>query len=215
MIPRKSERMKGLRSTTEKRYSQTLEGPPPKRARTSATRSYTRQATKHRRFIGAPVQAPVQNIAPTARLEVFVFGEGSSGELGLGTKDAIDVEEPRLNPHLDANSVGVVALATGGMHAVALTHDNKVLTWGVNDHHALGRDTTWEGGLRAIDGGDDAHSEASVPDLNPRESTPTAIPTDRLPQGTKIVQVAAGDSTSFVLTEEGKVYGWGTFRVSQ
>jgi len=55
---------------------------------------------------------------------------------------------------------------------------------------------------------------ASDSDLNPRESNPTAIPADKFPAGTKFVQMAAGDSTTFVLTDEGLVYGWGTFRVS-
>lgn len=33
-----------------------------------------------------------------------------------------------------------------------------------------------------------------------------------LASDTRFVQVAAGDSSSFVLTDDGKVYGWGTFR---
>jgi regulator of chromosome condensation len=98
------------------------------------------------------------------------------------------------------------------MHAVALTHDHKVLTWGVNDLSALGRDTTWGSRMRNIDG--DSDSDASDSDLNPRESNPTAIPADKFPTGTKFVQAAAGDSTTFVLTDEGFVYGWGTFRAS-
>lgn len=47
----------------------------------------------------------------------------------------------------DAEKVGVVQLSAGGMHVAALTFDGKVLTWGVNDNYALGRDTPWEGGL--------------------------------------------------------------------
>jgi len=74
-------------------------------------------------------KGPVINHAPTQRLDVFVCGEGSSGELGLGTsKKAIDVKRPRLNVNLAADSVGVVQIVAGGMHAMALTHDNKILT---------------------------------------------------------------------------------------
>ena len=66
----------------------------------------------------------------------------------------------------------------------------------------------------------DADSESSDDDdnedsgLNPKESTPTAIPGKIFPAGIKFVQVAASDSASFALTEDGQVYGWGTFRVS-
>lgn len=155
----------------------------------------------------------VINQVPTLRLDVFVFGEGSSGELGLGVaKNAIDVKRPRLNPYLSAREVGVVHVATGGMHAAALTYDNLIYTWGVNDQGALGRDTTWDGGLRDID--DTDNEEAETNGLNPRECTPTAIPRESFPPGVVFVQLACGDSNTFALTDDGDVYGWGTFRVS-
>lgn len=160
-------------------------------------------------------KGPVINTAPTERLNVYVCGEGSSGELGLGTaKNAIDVKRPRLNANLPAASVGVVQIAAGGMHVVALTHDNKILSWGVNDQGALGRDTTWDGGLKDMDAAEDSDSDdGSDAGLNPHESTPGAIPSDKFPEDTVFVQVAAGDSTSFALTDDGQVWGWGTFRV--
>ncbi|KAL3469119.1 regulator of chromosome condensation 1/beta-lactamase-inhibitor protein II [Aspergillus californicus] len=164
-----------------------------------------------------PKQKLVINQASTARLNVYVCGEGSSGELGLGVaKNVIDVKRPRLNPHLPSDTVGVVQVAVGGMHCVAITHDSKVLTWGVNDQGALGRDTAWEGGYKDMgankdDSDSDSGSDDGV-DLNPYESTPTAIPSDAFPEGTVLVEAAAGDSSSFVLTDEGLVYGWGTFR---
>jgi regulator of chromosome condensation len=159
---------------------------------------------------------PVINEVLTQKLDVFVCGEGSSGELGLGTKNSIDVKRPRLNANLDAKTIGVVQLSAGGMHAVALTHDNQILTWGVNDQGALGRNTDWDGGLRDIEAdgsSSDSDSEASDSGLNPFESTPTAIGSDKFPADVKFVQVAAGDSCSFALTDTGLVYGWGTFRV--
>ncbi|GAB1209569.1 hypothetical protein APSETT445_008350 [Aspergillus pseudonomiae] len=157
----------------------------------------------------------VINHAPTTRLNVYVCGEGSSGELGLGPeRTAVDVKRPRLNPYLSADKVGVVQVAVGGMHCVALTHDNKILTWGVNDQGALGRDTTWDGGYKEVeDNKSDADSDSDDdPALNPYESTPTAIPSDTFPESTVFVEVAAGDSSSFALTDDGQVYGWGTFR---
>lgn len=161
-------------------------------------------------------KGPVINNPPTQRLNVYVCGEGSSGELGLGTaKNAIDVKRPRLNANLAGDKVGVVQIAAGGMHVVALTHDNKILTWGVNDQGALGRDTAWEGGLKDMDANDsDSDSDDDDSGLNPRESTPTAISSDLFPEDTVFVQVAAGDSTTFAVTDDGHVWGWGTFRVS-
>lgn len=162
----------------------------------------------------APKPKVVINEAPKTRLNVFVCGEGGSGELGLGTaKNVIDVKRPRLNQLLAADKVGVVQIAVGGMHCVALTHDNQIFTWGVNDQGALGRDTDWEGGYKDIDDNSDSGSDDEDSGLNPRESTPTAIPASAFPEGTVFVEVAAADSSSFALTDDGQVYGWGTFRV--
>ena len=57
------------------------------------------------------------------------------------------------------------------------------------------------------DDGDDADN------VNPYESNPTAIPSTSFPKDTVFTQVAAGESTTFALTDEGLVYGWGLFRV--
>lgn len=145
------------------------------------------------------------NEPPNAPLDVFVFGEGAGGELGLGSKTIndqppIEVFRPRLNKLLSAKDAGVVQLACGGMHGVALTKDNKILTWGVNDHGALGRPTNVE--------------EDDDDELNPAESTPAPLDTSNIDPDIKWVQVVGSDSASFALTDDGKVYGWGTFRVT-
>lgn len=152
----------------------------------------------------------------TTKLHVYVMGDGSAGELGLGaTKKATDVSRPRLNGLLEA--AGVVDIAVGGMHSVALTADNRILTWGVNDNSALGRDTKQhEAKTKDVDVDADSGSESEDDDpgldLNPLEATPSAIPSDSFPENTTFVQVAAGDSVSLALTDDGFVYGWGTFR---
>lgn len=99
-------------------------------------------------------------------MDVFVWGEGSSGELGLGVAtSAIDVKRPRLHPYFSSIEAGFVHVATGGMHAAALTHDNLIYTWGVNDQGALGRDTACEGGMREVANSDDEAQE--MDGLNP------------------------------------------------
>ena len=163
------------------------------------------------------------NHPPTQRLDVYVFGTNCYGELGLGdaTKKS-EIPGPVLNPKLSAETVGVVQLAIGGVHSAALTHDNKILTWGVNDEGTLGRDTKEERKDENADGakgegkeGDsDSDSDDDEVDLNMKEATPTAVDSALFPEGTVFTQVIATDSATFALTQEGRVYGWGTFRVS-
>ncbi|KAJ9284567.1 hypothetical protein DTO021C3_7798 [Paecilomyces variotii] len=204
--PAKSESSTAAPATKKRKAEAEEEAPP-------------REQKKPRVAAPPPARKPkpkvVINQPPTTRLNVYVCGEGSSGELGLGTaKNAVDVKRPRLNANLSAETVGVVQVAVGGMHCVALTHDNKILTWGVNDQGALGRDTTWEGSYKDIDDNksDSDSDDDSDSGLNPHESTPTAIPSEAFPEGTVFAEVAAGDSSSFALTDDGLVYGWGTFR---
>jgi regulator of chromosome condensation len=87
-----------------------------------------------------PKPVPILTKLPTQKLSVFQCGTGEYCELGLGPKATI-VKEPKLNEFLNIEKVGVVAIAYGGMHGAALTHDGKVYTWGVNDLGALGRIT--------------------------------------------------------------------------
>jgi regulator of chromosome condensation len=152
----------------------------------------------------------------TEPLKVFVFGEGANGENGFGaTRKAIDIKRPRYNELLTNHNV--VRVATGGMHVLALTKDNKILSWGVNDSGALGRDTTNANiKMRDLDADDsDSDSEDETGGLIDVEATPTAIPAEHFPPDTTFVDIAAGDSCSFALTTEGAVYGWGTFRKNE
>jgi regulator of chromosome condensation len=157
----------------------------------------------------------INAIRYTEPLKVFVFGEGSSGELGFGaTRKAIDVKRPRYNEPL--SNQNVVRMAAGGMHVVALTKDNRILTWGVNDNGALGRDTSnADVKMRDVNAEEDSDSEDETGGLNDLEATPTAVSAEYFPEDTVFVDVAAGDSCSFALTTEGAVYGWGTFRKNE
>ncbi|KAK4238342.1 putative regulator of chromosome condensation protein [Achaetomium macrosporum] len=189
-----------------------------------AKKDETTAAPAKKRKVAAPKPAPKRvarelkaiNEPPTQVMDIFVFGEGTAGELGLGSvkvdgKKPIDVKRPRLNP----NVKGVVQVACGGMHVAVLTNDNKIFTWGVNDQGALGRDTTWDGGLRDVDDEEDEDSDDEDTGMNPKESTPAEIDTSNIPEDTKWVQVVASDSATFALTTTGQVYGWGTFRSNE
>ncbi|KAF3926145.1 Alsin [Orbilia brochopaga] len=151
----------------------------------------------------------------TARLDVFVFGKGDMCELGLGTSaKARTVTRPRLNAFLSTDTVGVVEVAVGGMHTAVLTHDGQILTWGVNDQNALGRNTTWDAPEVDVDkaGGDDDDDSDDDAEINPIESTPGAV--EGLPAAVNIVGIACSDSLTLAITDTGFVYAWGTFRCS-
>lgn len=64
----------------------------------------------------------------------------------------------------------------------------QIYTFGCNDEGALGRDTSEEGS----------------------EMVP-----GKVELAEKVVQVSAGDSHTAALTEDGSVFIWGSFRVSQ
>jgi len=148
---------------------------------------------------------------PTQRLNIYAFGTGDNAELGLGPEvNAKVVKRPRLNAHLLPEKVGIVAVAIGGMHGLALSHEGKVYSWGVNDQYALGRETKYTPPMRDVGSDDDSDSDGEEP-LNPLESTPMLV--TAFPEGTIITNIAAGDSISIAVTDTGKVYGWGTFRV--
>uniref|UniRef100_A0A8C5P850 Regulator of chromosome condensation 1 n=1 Tax=Leptobrachium leishanense TaxID=445787 RepID=A0A8C5P850_9ANUR len=79
----------------------------------------------------------------------------------------------------------IVQAEAGGMHTVCLGVSGTIYTFGCNDEGALGRDTTEEGS----------------------ETTPGKVELSE-----KVVQVSAGDSHTAALTEDGRVFVFGSFR---
>lgn len=159
----------------------------------------------------APVQDLPLNQIPQEILNIYVFGGGSSGELGLGpfptdtVKDPTLVVRPVLNTLLSQSNI--VQVSVGGIHCAALTSDGQIMTWGANDSNTLGRTSAWSPDENAED--DDE------PELNPLEATPALIPRENFvdaPADIRFVQVVATDNATFALTEHGEVWGWGTFR---
>lgn len=152
---------------------------------------------------------------PTQLLDVYVFGTNCYGELGLGdlTKKS-EILRPVLNQKLAADSVGIVHVAVGGVHSAALTHDNRILTWGVNDEGTLARDTSTDG-ANNISGEAESDKESDDDEitLNLKEATPLPVNPLFFRKGTIFSQLSASDSATFALTIDGLVYGWGTFRV--
>jgi len=126
-----------------------------------ALKKHQRQSSSAISIVNAPP------VLKSEKLNVYVFGSGSMGELGLGPDaNTKIVKRPRLNPHLPIDRIGVVDLAVGGMHCAVISHQGKIYTWGVNDQGALGRDTTWQALSKDMDAEEsDVDSEESG--LNP------------------------------------------------
>ncbi|KAL4897121.1 RCC1/BLIP-II [Aspergillus ambiguus] len=209
------------KSTSTKPYSrpETTSAGRKRKAATLEEAEPPAQAQPVQRKRQKDAQAFVPNQPPTQRLDVYVFGTNCYGELGLGdaTKKS-ELPGPVMNPKLDADTVGVVHVTIGGVHSAALTHDNKILTWGVNDEGTLGRDTKEEP-MEVDENADKANGDKSDSDsdddevtLNMKEATPAAVDPSHFPTGTVFTQLTATDSATFALTRDGLVYGWGTFR---
>nr|XP_010946258.1 regulator of chromosome condensation isoform X6 [Camelus bactrianus] len=91
----------------------------------------------------------------------------------------------RKKPALVPIPEDIVQAEAGGMHTVCLSKSGQVYSFGCNDEGALGRDTSAEGS----------------------EMVPGKVELQE-----KVVQVSAGDSHTAALTEDGRVFLWGSFR---
>ncbi|XP_072045282.1 regulator of chromosome condensation-like [Amphiura filiformis] len=108
------------------------------------------------------------------------------GEGDVGQLGHGDEMLQRMKPRVVADLPMCISVVAGGMHTVCLTTDGEVYTFGCNDEGALGRPIT------------DEDTEPFSP--------------GKVPLADKIIQISAGDSHTAALTDEGKVFLWGTFR---
>ncbi|XP_037077204.1 E3 ubiquitin-protein ligase HERC2-like [Pollicipes pollicipes] len=111
---------------------------------------------------------------------VYACGEGKNGRLGLG--HCIITGSPRQLTALGQYVVKKVAVNSGGRHALALTADGKVFSWGEGDDGKLGH------GSRQS-----CFKPRQVEALRSR----------------RIRDVSAGSSHSAAITSCGQLYTWG------
>lgn len=186
---------------------------PPKRQAVDKSKARAAATKRARRVRDPPLTEP-----PTERLDIYVCGTGENGELGLGTTRLGDGNMPSrvprfvLNTNLDAATVGIVQIAVGEMHCVALTHDNLIYTWGCNDDGQLGRGTEGSdsSGSSSSSGTDDPDDSG----MNVLEAIPDVVPEMSFDGDPTWTQVVATASACFALTDQGDVWGWGCFQVS-
>jgi len=97
-------------------------------------------------------------------------------------EDIMERKRPQPVKEIDEK---VISAAAGGMHNVFITESGDVFTFGCNDEGALGRKTQDEEECFAV---------------------------AKVQMSEKGVECTAGDSHTAVITEEGDVWLWGTFR---
>lgn len=112
--------------------------------------------------------------------KAYACGEGSNGRLGLGHSKNINT--PHQIFALSQYVVRKIAVHSGGRHALALTADGRVFSWGEGDDGKLGH-----GDVASLD------TPRCVEALN----------------GFRIRDVAAGSNHSAAVTSSGELYTWG------
>jgi len=117
---------------------------------------------------------------------VYAWGYNGNGQLGLN--DYANRTTPaRVVSPFDVNRpmTGVVALAAGSYHSLALTGDGHVYAWGYNGHGQLGDGTT---------------NQYTYP------VTVTVASGDPI---SNVVAIAVGGFHSLAVTRDGRAYSWG------
>ncbi|KAL8607282.1 hypothetical protein ACOMHN_047613 [Nucella lapillus] len=113
--------------------------------------------------------------------KVFACGEATNGRLGLGMSTG-NVFIPRQITSLSQYVIKKVAVHSGGRHAMALTVDGKVFSWGEGDDGKLG------------------HSS--------RMNCETPRMIEAL-KSKRVRDIACGSSHSAAITSNGELYSWG------
>jgi len=112
--------------------------------------------------------------------DVYSFGDGSSGQLGLGPASVMTT--PYLMDKMPRG--GMYMVAAGYAHAVAVTESGHIYTWGNNAFGQLG------------------FKNVSVDFTYPTQVHHLA--------DTRITYVCAGFAHTIAVTDTGVVYGWGS-----
>jgi alpha-tubulin suppressor-like RCC1 family protein len=111
---------------------------------------------------------------------VMVWGDGTDGEYGIGDAVTPLYSQSGPTPVQVQGLTGVVAIAAGSRHAMALKSDGTVWCWGNNDYGQLGNNSLGASGVATL-----------VQNLGPA------------------VQIAAGQTHSMARLANGTIWLWG------
>ena len=135
------------------------------------------------------IAGSAHSAALTATGEVFVWGRNQYGNLGTGTPDELRHPTPAKVPGV----TDIVDIANGRDHILAVKADGSVVAWGLSASGQVG------------------YGDAVAGDFTSPKPTPAPVVASG--DGTKklanIATVFANGNTSFALTRDGKLWGWG------
>lgn len=117
-----------------------------------------------------------------------IYGWGSNNSAQLGSYNTQYQPNPVLIGKGEIGTRIVTAVAAGSDHALALTEDGRVYAWGSNQYGALG---------------------IGNETLGFQAPSPVAVVSGGALAGRSVTAIAAVSSRSMVLTDDGRVFGWG------
>lgn len=168
---------------------------------------------------------------------VWAWGRNNKGQLGDGTDDDRKTPVQVKGPGGKGNLGGIVSIAAGALHTVAVKDDGTVWAWGYNNDYQLGDGTDRKrltpvqvkgpGGQGFFEGiavvaAGNAHTLALKKDgtvwgwgINDKgqlgDDTGDSSKTPVLAKGLKgMVAIAAGTSHSLALKGDGSLWAWGS-----
>jgi alpha-tubulin suppressor-like RCC1 family protein len=140
---------------------------------------------------GPPVQVAAgeyHSLVSTSSGQLYTFGEGHFGQLGNGSTQSRSTPEQITLPGATG---GVVQIAAGWEHSLALTSSGQLYAFGNDEHGQLGNGVS----------DDEPHPTPEVVTL------PGAVGS--------IEQIAAGREDSLVVTSSGQLYAFGSNQYGQ
>ena len=122
---------------------------------------------------------------------VWSWGSNQFGQLGDGT---LDIDRPAPQRILPPGS-GIVAIAAGVSHTLALKKNGSILAWGANNAGQLGNGSAWTWESVKL------HDLAGVP----KQLSPLQV----LLPGSGVIALAASNGQSLALKADGGILEWG------
>ena len=129
------------------------------------------------------------SVAVTKDGEVYAWGLGTSGQIGNNASATVYIPTKVAFEE----TVKIKQIDAGGYHVLAIDEDGNAWAWGINRYGNLGRNTA-----------NTATNNAAY-----KSQVPVQVLKDASTNLTDVVSVSAILDTSFAITSDGKVYGWG------